>query len=76
MNSGSYDEFIAPYFDIVNRGMRVAPMGTSDAHGYAGRLGMSATFLYFGSDGPSAYTPERLRKCEKRAKPSLHVACF
>ena len=62
MNGGSYDEYIAPYFDMVNRGMRIAPMGTSDAHGYAGRLGMSATFMYFGSDGPSAYTPDRLRE--------------
>lgn len=76
MNGGSYDEYIVPYFDIVNRGMRVAPMGTSDAHGYAGRLGMSATFMYFGSDGPEAYTPDKLRDVVRQGRTQVTRGVF
>jgi len=60
MNAGSYSDYLPLYLDLLNRGMVVAPMGTSDAHGYEGSLGMSTTFFRFGDDDPGVYSPEGL----------------
>ena len=61
MNGANYGEFMPLYFDLLNRGILTAPVGTSDAHGYGGRLGASATFFHFGSSDPATVTPDGLR---------------
>lgn len=51
MNSGSYADYLPYYQDLVARGVHVAPVGTSDAHGAtSGGLGASLTFFLTGTD--------------------------
>ncbi|TNE88917.1 MAG: carboxypeptidase regulatory-like domain-containing protein [Deltaproteobacteria bacterium] len=61
MNAGSYDEYLPLYLDLVSRGVKVVPTGVSDSHGHLNSMfGLSATWLGFGSDQVSAYSPDAL----------------
>ncbi len=61
LNAGDFDEYLAFYLDLVNRGVLVTPTGVSDSHGHiSGDVGASATFLGMGTDDPAAYTDDAL----------------
>jgi hypothetical protein len=60
LNAGEIDS-VDLYYDLITRGYDATPMGSSDAHGYEGTLGLSATFIHLGIDNPVDYTDEALR---------------
>lgn len=61
LNSGSYDEFLPLYHDLVAHGQVVTPVGVSDSHAHlAGHTGISTTFLQVGVDEPSDLTDAAL----------------
>ena len=54
LNSGDHEEFVPFWFDLVDRGARVTPVGVSDSHGhFAGHVGWSATWFEVGDDPAS-----------------------
>ncbi|MFT7519456.1 MAG: hypothetical protein ACI9MC_001598, partial [Kiritimatiellia bacterium] len=58
---GGIDEFLPVYFDLLNRGMVMTPVGVSDSHSHTGgAVGASATFLGMGTDDPTEYSDAKL----------------
>ncbi len=59
LNAADSGEYLPFFFDMVNRGKGVAPMGTSDSHNHM-NIGHTATFLPVGTT-PTDYTDDALR---------------
>jgi predicted metal-dependent phosphoesterase TrpH len=63
LNAGSYDEFLAFYLDLLQRGYVTTPTGVSDSHGhFSSSIGLSTTFFGTGSDAISDWSDDGLRE--------------
>lgn len=62
MNSSDYATHQPFFVDLLLRGLVRTPTGVSDAHGYLGSMGVSATFLGVGTNDPASCTDDDLRE--------------
>ena len=61
LNAGEHERFTDFYYDMIGRGILVAPTGVSDAHGhFSGHLGLSGTWFGIGSDDVADWSDDAL----------------
>ncbi|MGB0639857.1 MAG: CehA/McbA family metallohydrolase, partial [Myxococcota bacterium] len=62
LNDGGYASVLPYYFDMVNRGMRPAPVGVSDSHSHRGGVGENRTWAPIDIDSITELTNDHIRQ--------------
>jgi hypothetical protein len=58
LNDGDWEAYTADWLALVGHGLRTAPVGVSDAHGFENGSGANLTWMHLGDAGP---TPDGVR---------------
>ena len=62
LNDGGYASVVPYYFDMVNRGMRPAPVGVSDSHSHRGGVGENRTWAPINIEEITELTNDHIRQ--------------
>lgn len=62
LNDGGYASVLPYYLDMVNRGMRPAPVGVSDSHSHRGGVGENRTWVPIDIDSITELTNDHIRE--------------